>query len=189
MRIEHDWLRRRRPRTSRGTPNVLRILRRRATDAPPQVETVVKIECEIDDMNPQLFGPLMDRLLAAGALDVFYAPVQMKKNRPGTLVTVIAPPAGARRCRRPVRGSTTIGVALRGDAARRLDREMRIVETPRRRDPLQGCDARRPRAERVARVRRLRPRCGRARPGDQGGAGPGDQGLAGSTSGRAAIRA
>ena len=43
-------------------------------------------------MNPQLFGPLMDRLYAAGALDVFYAPVQMKKNRPGTLVTVIAPP-------------------------------------------------------------------------------------------------
>ena len=37
------------------------------------------IECEIDDMNPQLFGPLMDRLLAAGALDVFYSPVQMKK--------------------------------------------------------------------------------------------------------------
>ena len=35
-------------------------------------------------MNPQLFGPLMDRLHQAGALDVFYAPVQMKKNRPGT---------------------------------------------------------------------------------------------------------
>ena len=41
------------------------------------------LECEIDDMNPQLFGPLMDRLYEAGALDVYYAAVQMKKNRPG----------------------------------------------------------------------------------------------------------
>lgn len=53
-------------------------------------ETVISIECEIDDMSPQLFGPAMDRLFAAGALDVFLTPVQMKKNRPGTLVTVLA---------------------------------------------------------------------------------------------------
>ena len=43
------------------------------------------IEAEIDDMNPQIFGVLMDRLLAEGALDVFYTSIQMKKNRPGTL--------------------------------------------------------------------------------------------------------
>jgi uncharacterized protein (DUF111 family) len=43
-------------------------------------------------MNPQLFGVTMDRLYAAGALEVFYVPVQMKKNRPGTLLTVIAAP-------------------------------------------------------------------------------------------------
>ena len=54
---------------------------------------MVVIEAEIDDMNPQIFGVLMDRLLAEGALDVFYTPIQMKKNRPGTLLTVIAPPA------------------------------------------------------------------------------------------------
>ena len=54
------------------------------------------IEAEIDDMNPQIFGVLMDRLLAEGALDVFYTPIQMKKNRPGTLLTVIAPPRRAR---------------------------------------------------------------------------------------------
>ena len=48
------------------------------------------IECEIDDMNPQIFGSVMDGLYAAGALEVFYVPVQMKKNRPGTLLTVIA---------------------------------------------------------------------------------------------------
>ncbi len=47
------------------------------------------IEAEIDDMNPQIFGVLMDRLLAEGALDVFYTSIQMKKNRPGTLLTIV----------------------------------------------------------------------------------------------------
>jgi uncharacterized protein (DUF111 family) len=51
----------------------------------------VKIECEVDDMSPQLFEPASDKLLAAGALDVFLTAVQMKKGRPGTLITVIAP--------------------------------------------------------------------------------------------------
>src|SRR5205085_3919991 len=56
-------------------------------------DRVTVIECEIDDMNPQIFGLVMERLYAAGALEVFYIPVQMKKNRPGTLLTVVAPPA------------------------------------------------------------------------------------------------
>jgi uncharacterized protein (TIGR00299 family) protein len=73
------------------TPNVLRILIGKAADRLP-VDRVVVIECEIDDMNPQLFGSAMDRLYGAGALEVFYVPVQMKKNRPGTLLTVVAPP-------------------------------------------------------------------------------------------------
>ena len=62
----------------------------------PDAERVTVIECEIDDMNPQIFGVAMDRLYAAGALEVFYVPVQMKKNRPGTLLTVVAPPERAR---------------------------------------------------------------------------------------------
>src|SRR5687768_4116414 len=80
-------------RDPKGKPNVLRILSGARADDGREGETVVKIESEIDDMNPQLFGPLMDALMAAGALDVFYTPVQMKKSRPGTLVTIIAPPA------------------------------------------------------------------------------------------------
>jgi uncharacterized protein (DUF111 family) len=71
------------------TPNVLRVLVGEAAEAAP-TERIVVLECEIDDMNPQIFGVLMDRLYEAGALEVFYQPVQMKKNRPGTLVTVIA---------------------------------------------------------------------------------------------------
>ena len=111
-------------------PNVLRVLVG-TTDAPPASETIVVLECEIDDMNPQLFGPLMDRLYEAGALDVFYAPVQMKKNRPGTLVTVIATPAQREALASVLFvESTTIGVRYREMQRERLERELRIVETP-----------------------------------------------------------
>ena len=82
-------------------------------------------------MNPQLFGPLMDRLYAAGALDVFYAAVQMKKSRPGTLVTVIAAPER----REALSGilftdTTTIGVRYREMLRERLERTIRTLVTP-----------------------------------------------------------
>ncbi|MGA2137762.1 MAG: nickel pincer cofactor biosynthesis protein LarC [Verrucomicrobiia bacterium] len=73
-------------------PNVLRaVLGESAEDSRhyTETDTVAVIETNIDDMNPQLFGDVMERLLAAGALDVFLTPVQMKKNRPGTLLTVL----------------------------------------------------------------------------------------------------
>ena len=56
-------------------------------------EEMVVLETNIDDMNPQFYDHVMDRLFAAGARDVFLAPVQMKKNRPATLLTVICEPA------------------------------------------------------------------------------------------------
>jgi uncharacterized protein (TIGR00299 family) protein len=95
------------------------------------IDTVVKIECEIDDMNPQLFGPLMDGLLAAGALDVFYTPAQMKKGRPGTLVTVLARPA-ARDTLTDIlfRDSTTIGVRYQEMERCCLERTTETVQTP-----------------------------------------------------------
>jgi pyridinium-3,5-bisthiocarboxylic acid mononucleotide nickel chelatase len=119
-------------RDPKGTPNVLRILRgERAPGGVTADQRVVKIECEIDDMNPQLFGPLMDALLAAGALDVFYTPVQMKKNRPGTLITIVAPTD-----RRPAltdllfKESTTIGVRYEEMSRTCLDRAVETVTTP-----------------------------------------------------------
>lgn len=113
-----------------GTPNVLRVLVGDADDvAPPQVVTVV--EAEIDDMNPQLFGVLLDRLLEAGALDVFYTAIQMKKNRPGTLLTIIAAPADRERLTALVfRETTTIGVRYRESQRECLDRDLVTVETP-----------------------------------------------------------
>ncbi len=111
-------------------PNVLRMFLGESVQD-DAAETIVRIECEIDDMNPQLFGPLMDRLAAAGALDVFYAPVQMKKNRPGTLVTAIASP-GRREAIVSVlfTDTTTIGVRYSEMLRDRLDREIRMIETP-----------------------------------------------------------
>ena len=142
--------------------------------AAEETERVVVIECEIDDMNPQLFGPLMERLYAAGALDVFYAPVQMKKNRPGTLVTVIAPPEPRKRSRRCCsRESTTIGVRYQESAARASGARGADRRDAGRADPVQGGDAAtaacstRRRSSRTARRRR------RARDVDQGCAGAG----------------
>lgn len=112
------------------TPNVLRVLIGEAADA-TATERIVVLECEIDDMNPQIFGVLMDRLYDAGALDVFYQPVQMKKNRPGTLVTVIAPPARREALSTMVfRETTTIGVRFQEMQRERLDREIVPIATP-----------------------------------------------------------
>ena len=96
------------------SPNVLRVIigeRAQVGGSLSGGESIVKIECEIDDMSPQLFGPVSDRLMSGGALDVFLTPVQMKKGRPGTLVTVIAPAAAREAlCDTLFRETTTIGV-------------------------------------------------------------------------------
>jgi len=136
-------------RDNPATPNVLRVLIGRETEvrttevremevvqafrpagAPKEGDRVTVIECEIDDMNPQIFGVVMDRLYAAGALEVFYIPVQMKKNRPGTLLTVVAPP-GKRPQMADVIFSETTTIGLRHyDVDREcLEREIVSVET------------------------------------------------------------
>jgi uncharacterized protein (TIGR00299 family) protein len=114
----------------KGHPNVFRLVVGE-TDDNVAAEPIVEIQCEMDDMNPQLYGPLMDRLYEAGALDVFYSPVQMKKNRPGTLVTVISKPER----RHDISGvlfseTTTIGVRYREMLRECLEREVVTVETP-----------------------------------------------------------
>lgn len=112
------------------TPNVLRVMIGEADSTAPS-HSVVVIEAEIDDMSPQIFGMLMDRLLADGALDVFYTPIQMKKNRPGTLLTAVAPPSVRERLTGTIfRETTTIGVRYREMTRECLDRESVTVATP-----------------------------------------------------------
>lgn len=111
-------------------PNVLRVFIGEADGTTP-ARRVVVIEAEIDDMNPQIFGVLMDRLMAAGALDVFFTAIQMKKNRPGTLLSVVAPA----EAREPLtalvfRETTTIGVRYAEMQRECLEREAVTVATP-----------------------------------------------------------
>jgi pyridinium-3,5-bisthiocarboxylic acid mononucleotide nickel chelatase len=115
------------------TPNVLRVLIGEETAAAATThggDRVTVIECEIDDMNPQIFGLVMERLYAAGALEVFYIPVQMKKNRPGTLLTVVAPPP-LRPAMTDVifRETTTIGLRHYDVDRECLERKIVPVET------------------------------------------------------------
>ena len=112
------------------TPNVLRVVIGEAQDTSP-LTSVIVIEADIDDMNPQLFGVVMDALQAQGALDVFYTAIQMKKNRPGTLLTVVAPPEARERLTATIfRETTTIGVRYREMSRDCLDREETTVTTP-----------------------------------------------------------
>jgi len=115
------------------TPNVVRVLVGEAQDlrtAGPQGHQVTVLECEIDDMNPQIFGVLMDQLYAAGALEVFYSGIQMKKNRPGTLMTIVARPEQRDAMTEIVfRESTTIGIRHQDLSRECLDREMVTVQT------------------------------------------------------------
>ncbi len=118
-------------RDLKETPNVVRVLVGEAVDKPEGSSMrVVVLECEIDDMNPQIYGVLMDKLYAAGALEVFYSAVQMKKNRPGTLMTIVAKPEQRESMTEIVfRESTTIGIRHQELSRECLDREMIAVET------------------------------------------------------------
>ncbi len=94
-------------------------------------DTVVVIESNIDNMTGEALGWLQERLMSEGALDVSYAPLQMKKQRPGALLTVIAAPMDAERLSALIlRESATLGVRLRTSqriiAGRRIER----IETP-----------------------------------------------------------
>src|ERR1700719_1752900 len=81
-----------------GHPNVVRLTVGEAAStlaAKTASEALTVLEANLDDLNPQVFGYVMDRLLEEGALDAFGMPVQMKKNRPGTLLTVLCKPEDA----------------------------------------------------------------------------------------------
>jgi uncharacterized protein (TIGR00299 family) protein len=112
-----------------GTPNILRCFVGETT-AGAATETVAQVETTIDDMSPQLYEPLMDRLFEAGALDVFLTPVIMKRSRPGTVLTALCPPDRVADLSRVLfEESSTIGVRWTEVARARLEREIVTIPT------------------------------------------------------------
>jgi hypothetical protein len=114
---------------SGGLPNVLRAVLGRAEGA--GADRVVVLECHLDDLNPEHFEYLMERLFEAGALDVALQHVQMKKNRPGFAIRVIGRPAEREALARVLFAeSTTLGVRVAEADRIVLAREERRVATP-----------------------------------------------------------
>jgi uncharacterized protein (TIGR00299 family) protein len=99
-----------------------------ATD--PTAEVISVIEANVDDMNPQLYGYLVDRVLVAGALDITSTAVQMKKNRPGMLITVLCAQDSVDAVAQILfTETTTLGVRIHEARRKVLDRESVKVET------------------------------------------------------------
>jgi uncharacterized protein (TIGR00299 family) protein len=115
-----------------GQPNVVRIMIGEAAEKTVAGfdEEIAVIEANLDDMNPQIYGYFLEKALAAGALDVYTTPVQMKKNRPGTLLTVLCKPPDTNALMSLIFAETTTFGARTYRAQRRtLPREFVSVAT------------------------------------------------------------
>ncbi len=110
-------------------PNVLRLM---LGESPAAVnQPVVLMETNIDDMNPEFFGSVMARLFAAGALDVFMTPIYMKKNRPATLLGVVARRSDEAELAKIILSETsTLGLRVQPVYRYEAQRELRSVQTP-----------------------------------------------------------
>ena len=112
-------------------PNVLRVLIGEVEDAGATDERLWMIETNLDDASPQIIGHVMDRVLESGALDCFFTPVQMKKNRPGVLLSVLCGPSEKEAMMKLLfTETTTLGVRSYEVTRRALQRSVVRVETP-----------------------------------------------------------
>jgi uncharacterized protein (TIGR00299 family) protein len=114
-----------------GPPNVLRIMVGEALGHSEVFDEEIRvIEANLDDLNPQVYGYFVEKALAAGALDVFTTPVQMKKGRPGTLLTLLCKPGDAHKLTDLVFAeTTTFGLRSYTAERRTLPREWQSVQT------------------------------------------------------------
>ena len=118
-------------RDPKGFPNALRVLvgESESTSAAAD-EQLLMIETNIDDMSPQLFGYVMDRAFELGALDCYFTPVQMKKNRPGMLLSILCRPDEREKFLQMMfTETTTIGARSYAVSRRALPRETVRVQT------------------------------------------------------------
>jgi hypothetical protein len=116
-----------------GHANVLRLTigeSQTGVAASTSQEIITVLEANLDDLNPQVFGYVMDRLLEEGALDAFGIPVQMKKSRPGTLLTVLCRPEDAVKLSHLIFTETsTLGIRRRDEQRQTLTRKWINVST------------------------------------------------------------
>jgi pyridinium-3,5-bisthiocarboxylic acid mononucleotide nickel chelatase len=111
-------------------PNVLRVLFGETESDPASDERLWMLETNLDDASPQIVGHVMDRVLELGALDCFFTPVQMKKNRPGVLLSVLCAPEQKEAAMRLLfMETTTLGVRSYEVSRRALERDVVQVET------------------------------------------------------------
>jgi uncharacterized protein (TIGR00299 family) protein len=122
-------------RTYKDFPNAVRVMIGKEQQAAletrnPKHETLWMLETNIDDLSPQVFGHVMDRALELGALDCYFTPIQMKKNRPGVLLSVLCR-ASEREAVTQMLFSETTTLGIRSYAVERhaLERQLMKVET------------------------------------------------------------
>jgi uncharacterized protein (TIGR00299 family) protein len=120
-------------RNFKNSPNVLRLtVGETATqyESPFPVEEISVLEANVDDMTPQVFGYVMEQALQNGALDAFGTPVQMKKSRPGMLLTVLCRTEDSQRLTKMILAeTTTLGVRMRQESRAALTRRHVSVST------------------------------------------------------------
>ena len=115
-----------------GVPNLLRVV----TGVPLELqaegeELAYLVSTNIDDMNPEFYDYVIERLLDAGAHDVWLTPIQMKKTRPGTIITVLCSPGDATALKRILLEETsTFGLRTSTVMKKAIEREIVRVETP-----------------------------------------------------------
>lgn len=111
-------------------PNVLRVIVGESDEADRPAHQVSVVETNVDDMNPEFYETAMERLFAAGALDVYLTPVVMKKGRPATLLTAVSPTEKADEVAEAVlRETSSFGVRISKATRRCLDRQWATVTT------------------------------------------------------------
>jgi uncharacterized protein (TIGR00299 family) protein len=116
-------------RNPTGFPNVVRLSVGEVASS-PAMDTVTVLETALDDLSPQVMAWVAENLLALGGVDVMLTPVIMKKGRPGTLLTALCSAADRERLTAVIlRETSTLGVRMREDQRRCLDRHHVVVET------------------------------------------------------------
>jgi uncharacterized protein (TIGR00299 family) protein len=122
-------------RDNKTRPNVLRAILGKTTSAKSkhdwEIDSITVLETNLDDISPEILGHFVEQALAAGALDLFHTPIQMKKNRPGVLLTILCAETDADRFTEMIlRETSSFGVRRYSAERRKLAREFATVNTP-----------------------------------------------------------